>query len=231
MSKTLLLTRCKEDNLILKKRLNHEGYICFEMSLLRHRYKNFDYKILDHFNDIIVTSKRAAKAIPSIINSVNNIKNAWVVGKISAAILENKGYKVKFVANSANELVKSLPSDANSQLIYLAGNNISVEMPSFVKTVEIYKISYKDSISETEINLLKSGLSYILLYSENCAKTLLNLIVKNDLLKYLENSVIIAISSKVAKPLAGYFKNVIAASSAEQMIEELEYYDRKKSTE
>lgn len=225
MSKTVLLTRSNEDNKVLKKILNKKNYTCFELSLIKHVHKPFDSRILDNFTDIIITSKRAANITPIVKNGLNI--NAWVVGKTSASMLQEKGYNVQYIASSANDLITVLPNNA---MIYLAGNNITTEMPSFVKTVEVYKVNYKDNLANTEIKLLKSSLDYILLYSENCAKALINLIVKNNLLKYLENSVVIAISSKVAKILESYFKNVVAAASPEQILEELEYYDRKKST-
>jgi hypothetical protein len=98
-------------------------------------------------------------------------------------------------------------------------------MPHGIKMINVYKVRYKDNLSEREIQILKSGLDYIPLYSENCAKTLIKLILVNDLLKYIENSVIIAISSKVEKLLMDYFRQIVTCDYADQILEKLENYD------
>jgi hypothetical protein len=99
---------------------------------------------------------------------------------------------------------------------------ISTRMPHGIKMINVYKVRYKDNLSEREIQILKSGVDYIPLYSENCAKTLIKLILVNDLLKYIENSVIIAISSKVEKLLMDYFRQIVTCDYADQILEKLE---------
>ena len=201
MTKTILLTRSKEDNQTLKDILTPKGYNCIECSLLKSVNIPFDPKALDPYNNIITTSKRAAKLMPRAN------KNAWVVGNSSAEILRQKNYNIKYIAASASELKDHIPKDIYSSTIYPASNMISVEMPDDIKVLQVYKVIYKDELSKDEIKLIKDGIDYIALYSENCAKTLLKLIVENNLLKYLENTMVIAISSKVEMVVKDYFKN------------------------
>jgi hypothetical protein len=83
-------------------------------------------------------------------------------------------------------------------------------------------------LSQGQLNAIKKGVDYILLYSENCAKTLVKLILEKQLLKNVANSVVITISSKVENVVKPYFKNSFAKEGAAQMIEFLENYDKKR---
>ncbi len=224
MAKKVLITRAKEDNKYLREILISKNYQSIEINLIEHVNIPFNIRILENFSDIIITSKRAANLLPID----DGTKNAWVVGSASSEILKQKNYNIQYVAYSATELKDHLPTNIYDNMIYLSGNIISVEMPTNIKKIIIYKILYKDYLSNSEIKILKKGLDYILLYSENCAKTLINLMIKNDLLKYIENAVIIAISFKVEKVVRGYFKEIVTCVYANQILKKLEEYDRFK---
>lgn len=232
MQEKILLTRAKEDNQALQEILSFKGYIPVECNLISHVHLPFDPSILDDFTDIIITSKRAAVLLPDAACGKNGgSKNIWVVGDRSAEVLRQKNYSIKYVALSAKDLKRVLPVRLYSSMVYLASNRISTKMPNEIKTVEVYKVRYKKTLSTEELQLLKNDIKYILLYSENCAKTLINLIIKNNLWKYLENSVVITISSKVQKLVKDYFKTTISATSpadmSTQILKLLEYYDKK----
>lgn len=221
MAKKILLTRSEEDNNYLRHILVPKGYTCLDLSLIEHVNLPFNITVLEDFTDIIVTSKRAAHLLPVD----EGTKNVWVVGATSAEIARQKGYNVQYVAYSATELTDKLPHNIYNHAIYLSSNMISTRMPHGIKMINVYKVRYKDNLSEQEIQILKSGVDYIPLYSENCAKTLIKLILVNDLLKYIENSVIIAISSKVEKLLMDYFRQIVTCDYADQILEKLENYD------
>ncbi len=227
MTKKILLTRSKEDNKYLRQTLATKGYVCMNLSLIEHINLPFNITILEGFTDVIVTSKRAANLLP--IDDVG--RSAWVVGSTSAEILRQKGYNILHTAYSAVELRDKIPHDIYSSAIYLSSNIISTKMPSDIKVVNVYKVKYKNCLSDAEVQILKDAPDYILLYSENCAKTLIKLIVENHLLKYIENSVIIAISSKVGKVVEGYFKKIISCAYVPQVLEKLDDYDNARKNE
>lgn len=214
MTKKVLLTRSPDDNAKLARLLTSKGYDCVNFNLLDNVSLYSDLSIPNNHTDIIVTSKRAAQ----VLAPCDKDKNAWVVGNSSADILRKKNYNIKYVAGSAAELKEALPKSIYPKAIYLKGNFITIDMPPEVETLEVYKVRYKDSVSEKEISMLKNGVDFILLYSENCAKTLVKLIVGNDLLKYVENSVIIAISSKVEAVVKEYFKRTNVAARPEDLL-------------
>lgn len=214
MNKSILLTRAKSANLTLKEKLAPYGFDLFECSLIEHKLLQFNAEILNEYSNIVITSSFAANNLPN-----NNGIYAWVVGENTKSILENKGYKIKFCVPDAITLKKELQKNTYIKAIYLSGDNIALEMPSNVSRAVFYNTFYKDSFSHFEIQRLSQGVGYILLYSENCAKTLLQLLLENGLLKYLESSTIVAISSKVAKVVESYFKNIKNCNGSNQIIE------------
>ena len=55
----------------------------------------------------------------------------------------------------------------------------------------------------------KMSIDFILLYSQNSAKTFLRLLLQNNLLEYLQDSLVVAISLKVANIVRPFIKNVV----------------------
>jgi len=232
MSQSYLLTRSESANSSLRGHIAYDGGEVFECNLIDYELSQFDDSILDEYTDLVVTSPFAANNIP---RANSNCRYAWVVGVFSRDILESRGYKIRFCAPDASSLKKELqslwPSISSKaqrsalrngklsgkgvKAIYLSSNNITLEMPLFVKRKVFYNVLYKKSLSETEIKRFKHGVDYILLYSENCAKTLLQLLQENDLLKYLKKTTIVAISSKVGNVLEGYVKNIKICDGSE----------------
>ena len=147
---------------------------------------------------------------------------AWVVGTKSAKILEEKGYNIKFMALNAESLKEQIPEEIYENTIYLSGNHITVNMPQQVARRIFYKVTYRESLSQEQILRYKQGIDYILIYSENCAKTLIKLLLKSNLMNYLENTTYIAISSKVEKVIKHHFRNTQICQGDDLMLEYLE---------
>lgn len=225
VSKSVLLTRSESDNELLKKRLKSYDFDLLECSLIKHTLIDFDYSLLDQYSDIIITSNVAASALPSAVTKKNFIikKRAWVVGETSRKTLESKGYDVIFCAPNAISLRNALEdTDKKVRFAYLSGNYITLEMPEYVQRFVTYNTTYRFSLSEKQIKRYRQEIDYILLYSENSARALLRLFIENDLIKYLENTTIIAISEKVGLVLSDYFVNIEYAKGADDMIVFLE---------
>lgn len=215
--KRILLTRSVADNKILIDKLKPSGYECIECSLIDHINIPINITLIDKYSHIMVTSKRAALIAPI----ANGNKTAWVVGASSAEILSKKNYNIAYIAESATDLLNQIPHNIYSDTIYLSGNVISVKMPAKIKSLEVYRVKYKTKLSATEIKMIQKGVDYIVLYSENCAKTLVKLILQNNLLKYVENASIVVISYKVGKIVNGYCKKVIISNSPNDITNEL----------
>ena len=227
MKKSVLLTRSKSANNELKKSFISKDLDFLDCNLIKYKLFPVEADYINKFSDLIITSNFAANNIP---NAPRSGMPVWVVGEKSASSLENKGYKVAFYAASAENLKKQILDNLGPRyktMLYLSGDHITVNMPSEITRKILYKTEYLESLSEKEMIRYKEGIDYIVLYSENCAKTLLKLLVENNLVNYLENTAIIAISSKVGKVFGQAFKNVVVCHDSQSMLKYIEEHDRK----
>lgn len=222
--KSVLLTRSESANIQLKVELDKLGYESLECSLIDYELQNFNPLELNNYTDVIITSIFAANNLPV---APSTGLSAWVVGEKSAMILEKKGYKVKFFAKDADTLKRQIPSDIYENTLYLSSDHIMVNMPIAVSRRIFYKVTYRESLSSSQILRYKQGIDYILLYSRNCANTLVKLILETNLVNYLESTTIIAISSKVKVEVQQYFSNVVVCPGADSMLEYLKKNDEK----
>lgn len=243
MPKKLLLTRSNDDNQLLNEKFiqAHLGIDILNFALLDYSYIDFDTHILKNYTDLVITSKRG---LFSLENSLSKDKrdeyiqkniNLWIVGS-SSAVQATKYFKshrlydninVELVAPNAEYLKKHLIEDEARKYIYLSGKNISQDMPEFCERKIIYQCIYKETLDDEEINILKSNIDIALIYSKNCAKTLLNLLEKYKLSKYLDNTLFIAISSKLGHYMKDHFQNVVHVESPEYVVREVMKYAKK----
>jgi uroporphyrinogen-III synthase len=221
-TKSILLTRSSLENAILAKSLSN--YDLVKISLLEYSDIDFDYAILANYSDIIITSKYAAQRLKSAVEI--GCKDIWVVGKASAQILAEKGHSTKFIAENVRKLQEQIPKELHKNMVYLSGDQITLDFPLSIKRHIIYSVEYRQDLTEEQIQRIKNGIDYILLYSENCAKTLVKLLLNANLLKYLANSVIFLISSKLEKEVVDYFKNIIICNKPTEMLERAKSYDQ-----
>jgi uroporphyrinogen-III synthase len=225
--KSLLLTRSLEDNYSIIKELKQKAiYFNYISSpLVEYEDLGLDDNILANYSNVIITSKYAAKILASwyideqYSDSYVNKKNIWLVGKSSKLLLSSKHFLIKYVAINVEELVKNLPHELYRQAIYLSSNEITQDFHAEIDRCVIYQVKYATKLQQ--IAEIKKGVDYILLYSQNSAKTLIELLRKNDLLKLLAGSTVIAISSKVANIIRSFTKNVIYCDhgKSEKMLE------------
>ncbi len=228
--KSILLTRSIEDNYDIIRTIENNNraleqkfkYIC--SPLVQYKDLNFDPRILFNYTNIIITSKFAAKLFVSLISRYPGFKkdninqNFWVVGNISNIILTQNNLIVSGVARNIQQLIKNFPPEFYKQTIYLSSNEITQELPSSITRQIIYEVQYISQLHNIEE--IKKGVDYILLYSQNSAKTLIKLLADNKLLELLSNSQVIAISKKVADIIKIFSKNVIYCEDGkpEQML-------------
>lgn len=207
MRNRVLLTRSKEANNEIISLLSSCTNIEFiKLNLINYTPLVFDKALFDEYSNLIITSNYVAK---NILVAPKDDIFIWVVGAKSAMILENKRYKIKFIAPSVDILIQNLPKSMFNNMVYLSGDIISKELPDGIRREVVYKVAYLNNLDKEVIIQIKEGVNYLTAYSKNCAKTLLNLLVENNLLKYLENTKVIAISSSVGNILNPHFKNII----------------------
>jgi uroporphyrinogen-III synthase len=223
--KSVLLTRSEFLNAELKENLKGPKYELLECSLLEYELQPFDLLEFYKFKNVIVTSIFAANTLPKahVVGM-----NAWVVGIKSAKILEAKGYRIKFVATDAENLKHQIPEDIYYDTIYPSSDHISIKMPMHITRKIFYKVLYRESLSNEQLLRYKQGVDYVLLYSENCAKTLIKLLLENDLMNYLENTTYIVISSKVERVIKSHFQKTEIRQGTNLILEYLETNEQDK---
>jgi uroporphyrinogen-III synthase len=227
MTKSVLLTRSDLENVKLEQELQKCDYEILKCSLIKQELLDFDYKQLIHFTDIIITSFFMADAMPHS-STIASDMSVWVVGEKSSDILRKKGYKIMFCTESVNHLKQNIPSHIYKNAVYLSSDHITVDMPAECVRSILYKVTYRNFISNHAVMRYREGVDCILLYSENCAKTLMNLIKENYLKNYLANSTYIVISSKVERVVKRYFDKVVVCNNADAMLEYLKQENDKK---
>lgn len=215
---SILLTRSIAENAKTKEALRGVPLEIVECPLISYHLLSVDWAKLNSCDYAIITSKFLAEHFPVNIHSKLKV---LVVGEVSASILEEKNYIVELCAENAEQIKTYLESQGilpASKIIYFCGDNISTSMPYFVEQYEVYKVEYKQDLTHEQIASFQSPLSYIMLYSENSAKTLLRLIVKYNLQSYLNDTIIICISDKVGKIFNHLCDQIVIRSTNEQMI-------------
>ena len=228
--KSVLLTRSQADNYDIIRALEDNDIKCnfnyISSPLVKPKNLRISSNILRDYHNIIVTSKFATKILvtwsakqSSLVNNPIIKKNIWVVGNSSKLILEQNNFIIKYVAENVEDLIRNLPQAIYHQTIYLSANEITQELPNQIDRKIIYEITYANKLQK--IKELEQGVDYILLYSQNSARTLIELLIQYNLLAILSNCLIITISKKVADIIRSFTKNVVYCYSGKtnQMLE------------
>lgn len=203
----ILLTRSAIENELTSEKLSSLGFDSISLPIIS--YQNLHPIITDQSTHIIVTSKHAARLLAK---SIKHKVECWVVGKESAAILsENPNIEITGIAKNLQsllEIISLVPEDEApvffNKTIYYSGDIITHDLPSFIPRQIIYHTSYLSDIEPELIEKIQtSPIKYIFVYSKNCGTTLINLIHKHNLLPYLQDSALIAISPEVSNLFEG----------------------------
>ena len=205
MEKNVIITRCKEENVILSRKIQEIGYIPIASPMISYKVVLCDFAKFKSYSNLIVTSKFAAQIIAE---HYPYDVNAYVVGVESANILgKNNKIHVVGVYDGVAALLEAL---YNSQkYLYCSGNHISMDIPLADRCI-IYNTEYADSLSKEAMDIISQNRAdFIMFYSKNSAQNFIDLIKNHIHLQNLQNSVVIAISEEVGSILGGYVKNVL----------------------
>lgn len=197
--KYVLLTRSVKENTRLRLRLVKKGIPSLQLPLIR--LTCIPCEIKNH-GLIIITSKFAAKIAS---RKIKHKASVLVVGQVSASILASNPYiKVLKIFDDVQKLKDFVDDlDASSRILYLSGSIIKTQMPSFVERQVIYKVRYRINLP-TQFKRKLSKIKVTMLYSENSAKTFINLCEKNGIIKYVKNIIFITLSNNIKSIVQGF---------------------------
>ena len=190
---------------------------------------NYDLK-----HDIWVVGTKSKQ----LLNN-KNLKVAYTANNVQDLIKHFPAYLYEqAIYLSSNEITRNLPAKIKRHIIYNVEyldempssitkefkNNFRLfsKLPykqGFEKDAKCRTTAYIDIIEDLsaestyklplEVEIRKRSIDFILLYSQNSAKTLVKLLLQNNLLEYLQDSLVVAISLEVANIVRSFIKNVI----------------------
>ena len=207
----ILLTRPLEDSqeLILKfKSLGHQVSHLPVINIEKKDYENIN---LNEFKGIIFTSANAIKNLD--VSKINKNIFCFCVGEATEKIVKEKGFQNIFTAsgNVANlkEIILQNFDQKIGNLVYISGEIISYDLDSelkkegyTIKRIITYKVNSNQILSDEFIKELKSSIPEIVfIYSENSARSYLNLLKKYNLLDIWMETNLMCLGEKASSVL------------------------------
>ena len=207
----VLLTRNLEDSKDLIKKLNLSGFKVSNLPLLEISKVNYDYSKLNKFNVIIFTSSNAIKFL-DLKNIDKNIL-CFCVGSSTEKIARLNGFQQVFAADgnvrNLKELVQQNLPAKDKKILYVSGEVVAYPLDKElisegynVERLIDYTVKHKVNLDLSFIESLKKDMpNLVYVYSENSAKSFLNLIKKYELVDYWMNTNLMCIGEKTSTVL------------------------------
>ena len=207
----ILLTRHLQDSKDLIQKLKFNGFKVSNLPLLKVDKVNYSKIELNNFNAIIFTSSNAIRFLD--IKKVNKNILCFCVGTSTEKTARSNGFFNIFAAdgNVRNliELVRQNLSPKDNKLLYVSGEVISHPLDkelisegyNVVRLID-YTVKYNENLDFKFLETLKKDIPNIVyVYSENSAKSFLNLIKKYELVDYWMNTNLMCIGEKTSSVL------------------------------
>ena len=207
----ILLTRPLEDSQELILRFKSLGHQVSHLPVINIEKKDYENINLNEFKGIIFTSANAIKNLD--ISKINKNIFCFCVGEATEKIIKEKGFQNIFTAsgNVANlkEIILQNFDQKIGNLVYISGEIISYDLDSelkkegyTIKRIITYKVNSNQILSDEFIKELKSSIPEIVfIYSENSARSYLNLLKKYHLLDIWMETNLMCLGEKASSVL------------------------------
>ena len=207
----ILLTRPLEDSQELILRFKSVGHQVSHLPVINIEKKDYENINLNEFKGIIFTSANAIKNLD--VSKINKNIFCFCVGEATEKIVKEKGFQNIFTAsgNVANlkEIILQNFDQKNGNLVYVSGEIISYDLDLelkkegyTIKRIITYKVNSNQILSDEFIKELKSSIPEIVfIYSENSARSYLNLLKKYNLLDIWMETNLMCLGEKASSVL------------------------------
>ena len=207
----ILLTRPLEDSQELILRLKSLGHQVSHLPVINIEKKDYENINLNEFKGIIFTSANAIKNLD--VSKINKNIFCFCVGEATEKIVKEKGFQNIFTAsgNVANlkEIILQNFDQKIGNLVYASGEIISYDLDLelkkegyTIKRIITYKVNSNQILSDEFIKELKSSIPEIVfIYSENSARSYLNLLKKYNLLDIWMETNLMCLGEKASSVL------------------------------
>ena len=188
----ILLTRPLEDSKELILRFSSLGHNVSHLPVIKIEPIKYDEPDYSQFNGVIFTSSNAIKNLD--LTKVDKKIECYCVGSATEKVAKLNGFQNIISAegnvNNLKELIIQNFDSKNGSLLYISGQVVSSRLDKdlitegySLKRLINYTVSSTQEIKEEFRTELKASIPDIIyIYSENSAKSLLNLLKKYDLL-------------------------------------------------
>ena len=207
----ILLTRPLEDSKELLLRFKLLGHQVSHLPVINIEKKDYENINLNEFKGIIFTSANAIKNLD--VSKINKNIFCFCVGEATEKIVKEKGFQNIFTAsgNVANlkEIILQNFDQKIGNLVYVSGEIISYDLDLelkkegyTIKRIITYKVNSNQILSDEFIKELKSSIPEIVfIYSENSARSYLNLLKKYNLLDIWMETNLMCLGEKASSVL------------------------------
>ena len=207
----ILLTRPLEDTQELILRFKSLGHQVSHLPVINIEKKDYENINLNEFKGIIFTSANAIKNLD--VSKINKNIFCFCVGEATEKIVKEKGFQNIFTAsgNVANlkEIIIQNFDQKIGNLVYVSGEIISYDLDLelkkegyTIKRIITYKVNSNQILSDEFIKELKSSIPEIVfIYSENSARSYLNLLKKYNLLDIWMETNLMCLGEKASSVL------------------------------
>ena len=207
----ILLTRPLEDSQELILRFKSLGHQVSHLPVINIEKKDYENINFSEFKGIIFTSTNAIKNLN--VSKINKNIFCFCVGEATEKIVKEKGFQNIFTAsgNVANlkEIILQNFDQKIGNLVYVSGEIISYDLDLelkkegyTIKRIITYKVNSNQILSDEFIKELKSSIPEIVfIYSENSARSYLNLLKKYNLLDIWMETNLMCLGEKASSVL------------------------------
>ncbi len=207
----ILLTRQLEGSKDLIKKFKSNGFRVSNLPLLEINKLDYNKIKIYNYDAIIFTSSNAIRFLE--LKNINKNILCFCVGSSTEKTARLNGFQQVFAADgnvrNLKELVQQNLSLKDNKILYVSGDIVSYPLDkdlisegyNVVRLIN-YTVSHNKNLDLTFLESLKKDMPNIVyVYSENSAKSFLNLIKKYELVDYWMNTNLMCIGEKTSSVL------------------------------
>ena len=207
----ILLTRPLEDSQELILRFKSLGHQVSHLPVINIEKKDYENINFSEFKGIIFTSTNAIKNFD--VSKINKNIFCFCVGDATEKIVKEKGFQNIFTASgnvsNLKEIILQNFDQKIGNLVYVSGELISYDLDLelkkegyTIKRIITYKVNSNQILSDEFIKKLKSSIPEIVfIYSENSARSYLNLLKKYNLIDIWMETNLMCLGEKASSVL------------------------------
>ena len=207
----ILLTRPLEDSTNLLIKFKDLGHIVSHLPVIKIRKVEYKEPNFNDYSAIILTSSNAIKNLN--IDSINKTIKCFCVGSVTEKFARRFGFQHVIAADgnvrALKELIFQNCDKKDGKILYVSGEFISFNLDKElmnegyeISRIINYTVDHIDEFQNNVIEELKKNIPDIVyVYSENSAKSLLNIIKKYQLIDSWMNTNLMCIGEKTSSVL------------------------------